>query len=132
MKSIYEGSILVVRDAEDCIRATRKYTEGIGTVWKKHPIQGEGTPSRMFVKYYEVYPDVELGHMSLGTIMDWLWKDVTCIDVWFRYDYRVDRASMQIKNGPEAVKELVRAIPGFSDAVGRLAPSHDAGRGRRR
>ena len=118
----FTGNIGEIRAVEDCIRATKKYTEGVGTIRAKHPVQGEGFPSRKFCKYYEVSPYVELSFdMPAGVALDWLWHDVLLIDVTFDYDYRVNTASVTVKDGVKAVKELVKTIPGFGDALKRIA-----------
>lgn len=88
------------------------------TMRTAHPVQGEGFPSRTFVKYYEVYPNTEITwDMPVGQAIDWLCGDVLCVHVLFRYDYRMNKAAIGIKDGPEAIKELVRAIPGFGGAL---------------
>ena len=116
----YAGNIIGVRAVEDCIRATRKYTEGVGTMRTKHPVQGEEFRSKVFVKYYEVYPDTELSwDMPAGVAIDWLWGETACIDVTFKYDYRANKASVMVRDGPDAVKELARAIPDFSEMLAR-------------
>ena len=118
MESKYASSIMKIRAVEDCIRATRKYTEGIGTMRLRHPIQGEDFPSKVFCKYYEVYPDIELGwDMPAGKALDWLWGETPRIDVVFKYDYRVNQASVAIRDGLEAVKELTKSIPGFGNSL---------------
>lgn len=119
--SEFAGNILKVRAVEDCIRATKKYTEGIGTMRKKHPVQGEEFPSKMFCKYYEVYPDVEVSwDMPAGVALDWLWREIPCIDVLFKYDYRANQASVIVKDGLVAVRELSRGIPCFSGALAEV------------
>ncbi len=119
--SEFHSNIAAVRDLEDCIRATKKYTEGIGTMRRKHPIQGEDFPSIVFCKYYEVYPDTDVSwDMPVGIALDWLWQDTLCLDVMFKYDYRANKASVSIKDGEEAVKELERAIPRFKTALERV------------
>lgn len=117
----YSGDILLIRAVEDSIRVTRNYTEGIKTMRQKHPIQGEEFPSRAFCKHYEVYPDVELSwDMSASVAWAWVWGDIRHIDVVFNYDYRGNKASVIIAEGPTAVKELANAIPNFSDALARV------------
>lgn len=126
MGSEYTSNIEMCRAVEDCIRASRKYTEGIGTMRLKHPQRtvltiGEGFASKVFSKYYEVYPDLEISwDMPAGTALDWLWGEYKCIDVKFYYDYRNNKARMTIRNGPDGVKELARSIPGFSDALAKI------------
>ena len=96
----FRGNILAIRSLEDCIRATKKYTEGIQTIKKTHPVQGEELPSRVFYKYYEVYPDMEVGlDMAVGDFFGWLGGGTPCIDVMFHYDYRVNKASVLVKDG---------------------------------
>ena len=124
MKVEFAGNIGSVRAVEDCIRATKKYTEGLMTMRKSHPVQGEEFPSRVFCKHYEIYPNTEISwDMPVGTALDWLWKDVACINVLLKYDYRVNRASVEVRDGPVAVKELVRGIPGLSDALAKVVVS---------
>ena len=112
------GNILAIRVIEDCIRATKKYTEGIQTMRKAHPIQGEDHPSRVFYKYYEVYPNMEVGlDMPVSDFLEWMWHETPCIDVMFHYDYRSNRASVLVRDGDGVVKKLIEAIPGFGDAL---------------
>ena len=120
MRSEFASNIGAIRAVEDCIRATKKYTEGIGTMRKTHPIQGDEFPSKTFCKYYEVYPDIELSwDMPAGVALDWLWRDTTCIDVLFKYDYRMNKASVIMKDGQRAIRDLKRAIPGFRDLLAK-------------
>ncbi len=114
----FRGNILVIRSLEDCIRATKKYTEGIQTIRTTHPVQGEELPSRVLYKCYEVYPDMEVGlDMDVKDFADWVWGDTPCIDVRFHYDYRVSKASVLVRDGDGAVKKLIESIPGFLDAL---------------
>jgi len=121
----YFGRIPFVRAVEDSIRATKKYTEGIRTMWFKHPVQGNGFPSKVFSKYYEVYPEINLcggtlWDLPVGVALDLLWRDTPCIDVIFKYDYRENKASILIKDGTEAVKALAEAIPKFSVTLAKV------------
>jgi len=112
------GNIISIRSLEDCIRATKKYTEGIQTIRKTHPVQGEELPSRVFYKYYEVYPDMEVGlDMDIRDFADWVFGDTSCIDVMFHYDYRANKASVLVRDGDGVVKKLIESIPGFLDAL---------------
>jgi len=114
----FRGNILAIRSLEDCIRATKKYTEGIQTIRKTHPVQGEELPSRVFYKYYEVYPDMEVGlDMDYRDFADWVWGDTACIDIMFHYDYRVNKASVLVRDGDSVVRKLIESIPGFGDAL---------------
>lgn len=123
-QSIFGGAIIAVRAVEDSIRATKKYTEGVGTMRTKHPVkvQGEGQfPSKKFVKYYEVYPEVELSwEMPAALAIDWLWGETPCIDVRFNYDYRVNTAEVIVRGGETAVKQLAKSIPGFSESLAKV------------
>ena len=127
----FNGGIADVRAVEDAIRATRRYTEGIMTMRTAHPVQGEDFPSRTFIKHYEVYPDTEITwDMPVGQAIDWLCGDVLRVYVLFRYDYRMNKAAIGIKDGPEAIKQLTRAIPGFGGAlqvVNNGGPKGDSG-----
>ena len=121
----YPGDILLIRAIEDSIRATKNYTEGVKTLRQKHPIQGEDFQSRVFCKYYEVYPDVDLSRTmpfweAVMTTSDWLWGETRRIDVVFNYDYRNNKASITIEDGVGAIKELANAIPNFSDTLARV------------
>jgi len=120
-KSKHTGSISSVRAIEDCIRATKQYTEGILTFRETHPtsIQGVGRfPSRAFRKLYEVYPDMEIGwDMSASDFLDWLWHETPCINVHFYYDYRANKASMAVVEGAGATQKLRDSIPGLADAM---------------
>lgn len=119
-KSEFAGDVMTVRAVEDCIRATKKYTEGIGTFRVQHPVQGEEFLSKVFCKYYEVYPDVDVSHMSAGTILEWLTGYKEHIEVVFRYDYRSDKGSVVVVDGMFAVKKLANSIPKFSDALTKV------------
>lgn len=117
------GNIASIRAIEDSIRATKKYTEGLLTLDRKHPkmIQGEDFPSRVFWKIYEVYPDVELSwDMPVGVAVDLLWGDTSIIIVKFHYDYRENRASMVVKDGQSAINDLKKTIPGFNSALDKV------------
>lgn len=125
----YEGNIASVRAVEDCIRATKKFTEGIRTLRVNHPIQGEDFTSRVFCKYYEVYPYVDLDKKYpilevIGIAFDLAWRDTPCIDVVFRYDYRSNKASVTIRDGVVAVKELSNNIPNIGKALVEITNGH--------
>ena len=53
--SEFNGNILDVRAVEDSIRATRKYTEGVKTIFKKHPVQGMDFPSPVLKLYCVIH-----------------------------------------------------------------------------
>lgn len=120
------SNIANIRAIEDSIRATRRYTEGIGTMRKKHPIQGEEFPSKVFCKYYEVYPETEIyWDMPAGVALDWLWGETPKVDVLFKYDYRSNKASVLVMDGSTALKELEKGIPGFSEALAMVNGNRD-------
>ncbi len=129
MKSEFVGSIATVRDVEDSIRATRRYTKGVFSKPAAHPspIQGSDFPSRVLTEYYEVYPDTDVHwDMPAGVALDWLWGDVTHIDVLFFYDYRVNKAKVVVRGGAEAVEELTKGIPRFGDTLAKVvAGAHE-------
>ena len=117
----FVGNIVTIREVEDCIRVTKKYTEGIRTIRKTHPVQGEDVPSKVFYKYYEVYPEMEVGwDMDAKDFFDWLWGDTPHIDLMFHYDYRDNKASLIIVDGNEALKKLNKGIPGFEGVIARI------------
>ena len=117
----YVGNIVTIREVEDCIRNTKKYTEGIRTMRKTHPVQGGDGPSKVFYKYYEVYPEMEVDwDMDAKDFFDWLWGDTPHIDLMFHYDYRDNKASLIITDGFEALKKLNKGIPGFEEIIARI------------
>ncbi len=116
----YTGNIESVRAVEDCIRVTRKYTEGIGTISHSHPepMQGREFPSSVFMKYYEVYPDVEVTwDMPAGIALEWLTGKRKAIDVTFKYNYLWNKASVAVKDGIDGLNILKQSIPGFAQAL---------------
>ena len=126
MSKVFSGNIGSIRAVEDTIRTTRKYTEGIGTMGYHHPIQGTEFSSKMFVKYYEVYPYININWgMPAGQAADLLWGDARRIDVVLRYDYRVNRATMSIKEGDKAIVDLVEGIPGFKEALDKVIVEYE-------
>lgn len=130
MKTVYKSSILLVRDLEDTIRATRKYTKGAFSKANKRPqrIQGEGQfPSRVLTEYYEVYPDLEIGwDMRAGDAWAWVWGDVVHIDIIFLYDYRENKAKVTIHGGKDAMEKLKEGIPGFKAMLAMIDKANDA------
>jgi len=121
------GSIEQVRTIEDSIRATKRYTKGAFRKPVHHPIQGEDFPSKVLTEYYEVYPTVEVSwNMPAGIALDWLWGEkssgekVPHIDVFFKYDYRENKASITMKNGEDSAKLLKQHIPNFEKALSKL------------
>jgi hypothetical protein len=118
MKIEYAGNITEIRAVEDCIRATKRYTEGI--LSKKHPqqIQGDDFPSRTLHKHYEFYPNVsEISwNMPVNTAIDWLYSDTPCIKLSFRYDYRTNQATVIVADDRD-ITELNKTVPGFDIAI---------------
>jgi len=107
MKTEFVGDILSVRDAEDCIRLTRKYTKGVFRKSVEYPIQGEDFSSKMLTEYYEVYPDLEIGwNMPASDAWAWVWGDVLHVDVVFRYNYLTNRAKITVHGGNGIVRDL--------------------------
>lgn len=126
MRTEYSGDILAVREIEDCIRATKKYTKGAFRKPVRHPIQGEEFPSKVLTEYYEVYPDFDLEEKtSLWSaalnMADWLWGDITHIDIQFHYTYKENLARMVVYGGNGTVQMLKDGIPGFGDAISKLS-----------
>lgn len=118
MRFEFKSTIINIRNIEDCIRATKKYTEGIGTMRKQHPIQGTEFPSKVFCKYYEVYPDMNITwDMPAGKAADWLWGETDHYDLIFKYDYRTNTAELTVINGNGALNKLKQSIPGLKDAL---------------
>ena len=117
----YIGEILHVRTVEDCIRATRKYTKSVFSKPVTHPIQGGVFPSRVLTEYYEVYPDLELSlEMAATDAWAWVWGDTIHIDIYFRYNYVVNKAWLTIQGGNGSVESLGQGIPGFREALEKL------------
>lgn len=113
-KNGYEfwGNVTVIRDIEDCIRSTKKYTEGVKTLHTQHPVQGADFPSRKFCKIYEVYPEMEISSkMGAGDAIDLLWGDTPCVSVIFNYDYRTGKASVCIDDRMGMLEMLLLGIP---------------------
>lgn len=122
MKSELEGNIIEIREVEDTIRASKKYTKGAFSRAVEHPIQGADFPSKVLTEYYEVYPDTEVHwDMPAGVAIDWLWGDVLHIDVVFSYDYRANKAKMTVRGGKGVLRELTRGIPALMPVIGRLS-----------
>lgn len=118
MKGItFCGNISDVREIEDCIRASKRYTEG-RLRQPSHPVQGDKFASRRFSKYYEVYPDTEVGwDMPAGAAIDLLWGDVEYVDVVFNYDYRCNEASVTVRGELRMAELLLSSIKGLCDLV---------------
>lgn len=121
MKTEFSGDILSVRNAEDCIRLTRKYTKGVFRKRVEYPIQGEDFPSRVLTEYYEVYPDLDISwNMLASDAWAWVWGDVLHIDVFFNYNYSNNKARIIIHGGNGVVQGLIKGIPGLGDALAKI------------
>ena len=128
IKTIYKSNILLVRDLEDTIRATKKYTKGAFSKAVSHPIQGEQFPSKVLTEYYEVYPDLEIGwDMRAGDAWAWVWGDVVHIDITFLYDYRDNKAKVTIHGGKDAMEKLKEGIPGFKSILAMIDEANSVG-----
>lgn len=121
MKTELKCDVLLARELEDAIRATRKYTKGAFSRVQQHPIQGDGFASKLLTEYYEVYPDLEIGwDMKATDAWAWVWGDTSRIEVAFRYDYRDNRARITVYGGRDALRELGAGIPGLKAVVDRI------------
>jgi hypothetical protein len=126
MRNEFTGDIMSIRAVEDCIRASRKYTECLFTKVNKHPepIQGEEFPSRVLTKNYEVYPDVEAGwNMSIIDAAFWLADRPGHIDVRFSYSYTLNRGRVVIYGSDNVVQLLKDSVPNLEDALTKLCPN---------
>ena len=127
-RSVYKGDILSIREVEDCIRATKKYTKGVFRKQVKHPEQGEDFPSRVITEYYEVYPDIEVEvgwSMPASMAFAWIFGDTPHIDVWFHYDYRNTEARLEIDGGEKAVAKLMKGIPNLESLLSGLRTRYE-------
>ncbi len=114
----FSGTIETIRGIEDCIRTSKKYTEGIKTMWAKHPIQGVDFPSKKFCKFYEVYPEMEVSwRMGAGDAIDLLWGDTLQIGVMFKYNYFDDIATFTVKGTMDMVEMLLRGLPSLLNII---------------
>jgi len=117
----FHGNIPDVRAVEDCIRSTRKYKEYLGRR-PQHPVQGQEFPSESFSKRYEVYPEMEISmDMQVVDAVMWIAGSTPFIDVWFRYDYRSNKATVEMLDGPDSVRPLLDAIPGLRESLRKIA-----------
>ncbi len=122
----FAGNILTVRAAEDCIRATSKYSEGVNSrLFSHHPAQGELFPSRVLTKYYEVHPEIDIDQIrsfwdAAYTAADWLWSDTPIVNVLFRYNYLTNRAWVYVYGGEAALALLKDKIPGLTDMLKKV------------
>ena len=129
MRNEFVGSIIAVREVEDTIRATKKYTKGAFSRKAQHPIQGEEFPSKVLTEYYEVYPDMEVGMgMSIIDAVFWLADSPAHIDVLFKYNYLRDKAIVIIHGGNGVVKLLGEGIPGLEEALAKVTDNGNHGK----
>ncbi len=101
-----------MRNLEDSIRATKKYSEGVHIMATNHPIQGADFPSKKFCKYYEFYPDAEIN--SFWDVP--VFGNYRVIGITFIYDYRINRAEVQMTRKAD-MDELQKAIPSFGQNI---------------
>ena len=121
MKTEFSGDIMAVRDVEDCIRLTRKYTQGIFKKPVDNLMQGDGFPCRVLKLYYEVYPDLDVGFdMKASDAWAWIWGDVLHIDVYFYYNYVTNKGKAIIYGNDGVINALREGIPGFGEALDKL------------
>jgi len=133
MRAEFTGNILTVRAVEDCIRATKKYSEGMLTRFSRHPvqpIQGEDFPSRVLTKYYEVYPEMEVGlDMSIIDAVFLQAGETPHVEVRFHYNYQRNRAMITVYGGDGVVELLEDGIPGLKEMLANVPRNgHDQAR----
>jgi len=120
--SKHQSSVALMRDVEDAIRASKKYTKYL-SLFSKHnnvKVQGDDFPSSVVTEHYEVYPDMQINwDMSIIDAIFWLGHGTRSIKVVFKYSYPTDRAWLVVDDGPEAIKELAQSITGFSEALAK-------------
>ena len=116
---VYEGDVVTIRDVEDAIRATRKYTKGKLTVPQRDQArQGDGFAAKAVTEYYEVYPSVDISlEMKASDAWAWVWGDVEHIDVIFTYSYTNNKARCIVHGRNGQVNRLSEGIPGFGKAI---------------
>jgi len=121
MRSEFVGGILAVREVEDTVRATKRYTKGLFHKPVKHPIQGEDFPSRVMTEHYEYYPHIEPSmDMSIIDAVLWLADFEPHIDINFSYNYLRDKAIVIIRGSNDVVELLREGIPGFGEALAKV------------
>lgn len=123
--TIYRGSLIDIRDLEDSIRISKKYTKVLfnkkGTEIK---IQGDDFPSRTLTEHYEVYPDLVISmDMKATDMWKWVWGDLVCIRVDFTYHYNDNKGRVVIHGKNGVVQSLAKGIEGFSKALTKV--DHD-------
>lgn len=120
------GSIAQIRDIEDTIRATKRYTEGLTMRRKDHPKQGDDMPSSAFARTLEVYLDSDFTQFDwdmdirelINKRLEWLKSRATVLRLW--YDYPNNRASLHLHS--YAVENLCESIPDFEAALYKVKP----------
>jgi len=118
MKTEIFGNVLSIRNIEDCIRSTRKYTKSVFSQSAQHPVQGMSFPSNTLTERYEVYPSMEVGWNMLATdAWAWVWGDIEHIDVRFKYHYVQNKAEVIIYGGKKSINSLEKGIPGFKEML---------------
>tara|TARA_Y100000310_G_scaffold344205_1_gene455710 strand:- start:299 stop:742 length:444 start_codon:yes stop_codon:yes gene_type:complete len=122
MKKI-KGNITQIRELEDSIRATNRYTEGLFTKKVKRPEQGD-MPSRAFSRLLEVYLDAEFMELDwdmafmdyLNKSIEWFTSRATVIKFW--YDYRDNKAEMSVEE--TRINIICDVIPGFAVSLAKI------------
>jgi len=112
------GTIIEIRELENCIRATNRYTEFLFT--EKHPkdTQGAGLPCMAFTRPLEVYLDAEFKDFNWNADFyelvknRWDWLRSKAVIVRFWYDYRDNKARMDV-HSQNTLNRLAAIIPGF-------------------
>jgi len=118
VKNEYADNIYNVRAVEDAIRATKRYTVALSTSRRPEKIQGNGFPSKVFCIHYEVYPYADISwDMPVGVALEWLTQYNPSVEVRFRYEYPVNKATISIFGGDGSVRMLNRSIHGFEKAL---------------
>ena len=122
-----KSGVFNIRQLEDSIRATERYTEGLLTKERKHPIQGEEFTSKAFRKMYEIYPTHNIPK-ALRTNEDepikeffpnfYKWITSPAIQIYFYYDYRNDKAELEYHD--KDLEQLIKVIPNFINILKRI------------
>lgn len=120
-----KGNIAQIRELEDCIRATKRYTEGLFTKKIEHSQQGD-SPSRAFTRLLEVYLDhdfmgIDWDRDAVEFIkdgLDWYASRATVVKFW--YDYRSNKA--EISFDWDILVNICNIMPNFANALAVILP----------
>ena len=125
--TVYRGDLIDIRELEDSIRISKKYTKVVLT--KKSTeikIQGDGFPSRTLTEHYEVYPDLVISmEMKATDMWKWVWGDLVCIRVDFTYHYNENKGRVVIHGKNGVVQSLSQGVEGFSEALAKVSRDED-------